>query len=543
MKNIPVVFFLLCAVLTSQGFAAQTESPSSVPAEQEIETVPVIIDDMTLFSVRGTRAIPAEERAGVIAERIRKVAADKNIPAASLAIAETEYSTDIMAGNLKLVSLYDADAAADRIPRQVLARAYLGKIQLAIDKYRRDRSPESLARGAGYSLLVIIVLIVVLLLLRRLYLRLYSMLENRYKSRVHALHIQSVEFVRVERVWSAVTGTLRTIRLILTVIIFYLCLHLLLGFFPWTRLFDAHLLGYVMTPVLMIWQGIQKYVPNLFFIAVLIFLARYFLKLLGLFFTGIENKTLTISGFDPDWAKPTYKIVRLLVIVFALVVAYPYIPGSESPAFKGLSVFLGVLFSLGSSSAVSNVIAGYMMTYRRAFRVGDRVKIGEFTGDVTQIRLQATHLRTVKNEEVIVPNSNILAGHVVNYSSLAGQRGLILHTSVTIGYDVPWRQVNGMLLLAAERTGGILKEPKPFVLHTSLDDFFVAYELNVYTDKPQEMTRTYSELHRNILDAFNEYGVQIMSPHYVGDPGQIKVVPKEKWFEPPAGRPGAAENS
>jgi small-conductance mechanosensitive channel len=543
MKNIPVVFFLLCAVLTSQGFAAQTESPSSVPAEQEIETVPVIIDDMTLFSVRGTRAIPAEERAGVIAERIRKVAADKNIPAASLAIAETEYSTDIMAGNLKLVSLYDADAAADRIPRQVLARAYLGKIQLAIDKYRRDRSPESLARGAGYSLLVIIVLIVVLLLLRRLYLRLYSMLENRYKSRVHALHIQSVEFVRVERVWSAVTGTLRTIRLILTVIIFYLCLHLLLGFFPWTRLFDAHLLGYVMTPVLMIWQGIQKYVPNLFFIAVLIFLARYFLKLLGLFFTGIENKTLTISGFDPDWAKPTYKIVRLLVIVFALVVAYPYIPGSESPAFKGLSVFLGVLFSLGSSSAVSNVIAGYMMTYRRAFRVGDRVKIGEFTGDVTQIRLQATHLRTVKNEEVIVPNSNILAGHVVNYSSLAKEQGLILHTSVTIGYDVPWRQIDGLLLLAAERTGTILREPKPFVLHKSLDDFFVNYELNVYTDKPREMTQTYSELHRNILDAFNEFGVQIMSPHYYSDPAQTKVVPREKWFEPPAGRPGAAENS
>jgi small-conductance mechanosensitive channel len=175
-----------------------------------------------------------------------------------------------------------------------------------------------------------------------------------------------------------------------------------------------------------------------------------------------------------------------------------------------------------------------MMTYRRAFRVGDRVKIGEFTGDVTQLRMQATHLRTVKNEEIIVPNSNILAGHVVNYSSLARERGLILHTAVTIGYDVPWRQVDGMLLLAAERTVGILKEPKPFVFHASLDDFFVTYELNVYTDKPQEMMRTYSELHQNALDVFNEYGVQIMSPHYVGDPAQMKIVPKEKWFGPPA---------
>jgi len=175
-----------------------------------------------------------------------------------------------------------------------------------------------------------------------------------------------------------------------------------------------------------------------------------------------------------------------------------------------------------------------MMTYRRAFKVGDRVKIDEYTGDVTEIRLQVTHLRTVKNEEVIVPNSNILGGHVVNYSSLAREQGLILHTSLTIGYDVPWRQVDGMLLKAAERTEGILREPKPFVLHTSLDDFFVAYELNVYKDSPQGMAQIYSELHRNILDTFNEYGVQIMSPHYVSDPAQIKVVPRDKWYEPPA---------
>jgi small-conductance mechanosensitive channel len=542
MMNFAYVLMLLLPLFApAYSFAQTTSVPDA--SEQAVHTAPVIIDDMTLFSVTGIKAAPAEERADVIVERIKKVAADKNIPVTSLTVVESEYSTDIMAGDRKLVSIYDVDAAADRVPRQILARAYLGKIKAAIDKYRLDRSPENLARGAGYSLLAVIGLIAALFLLRRLYLRLYATLESRYKSRVHALHIQSVEFVRVEKVWSAVTGTLRTIRLILVVIMCYICLHLVLGFFPWTRLFAAHMFGYVMKPVLMIGNGTLKYVPNLFFITVLLIFTRYFLKLLGLFFTGIEHKTLTIAGFEPDWARPTYKIVRLLVVVFALVVAYPYIPGSESPAFKGISVFLGVLFSLGSSSAVSNIIAGYMMTYRRAFRVGDRVKIDEFTGDVTQIKMQATHLRTVKNEEVIVPNSNILAGHVVNYSSLAKEHGLILHTSVTIGYDVPWRQVDGMLLLAAERTAGILREPRPFVLHKSLDDFFVNYELNVYTDKPQEMTRTYSQLHQNILDAFNEHGVQIMSPHYESDPAQMKIVPKEKWFEPPAEGTGAAENS
>jgi small-conductance mechanosensitive channel len=289
-----------------------------------------------------------------------------------------------------------------------------------------------------------------------------------------------------------------------------------------------------MKPVLIIGKGILKHIPNLLFIAVLIFVTRYFLKFMNLFFAGIEHRTLTIAGFDPDWARPTYKIARLLVVVFAVIVAYPYIPGSESPAFKGISLFIGVVFSLGSSSAISNIIAGYMMTYRRAFKVGDRVKIDEYTGDVTEIRLQVTHLRTVKNEEVIVPNSAILAGHVVNFSSFAREKGLILHTTVGIGYQVPWRQVRAMLLKAAEQTANILREPQPFVFQKSLGEFAVTYELNVYVDDPHGMAQIYSELHRNILDAFNEYGVQIMTPSYEGDPDQPKVVPKEKWFAPPA---------
>jgi small-conductance mechanosensitive channel len=539
-----VIRFLI-VVLTLCGTGkifAQTAPAPDVPREQAVDRAPVVIDDMTLFSLRGVQAYPAEDRVKAVADRIRKVAADRSISTASLVIVESEHSSDIMAGQERLVSIFDVDAAADGVSRQVLARVCLAKIKSSIEKYRKDRSPENLARGAGYSLLVIIGLVAALFLLRHLYRKLYSVLEGRYKSRVHALHIQSLEFVRVERVWTTLTGALKTIRLILILIVFYVCLHLILGFFPWTRLLAANLLDYVMKPVLMLGKGLLKNVPNLLFIAVLIFLIRYFLKLIRLFFAGIENKTLAISGFDPDWAKPTYKIARLLVVVFAVIVAYPYIPGSESPAFKGISLFIGVVFSLGSSSAISNIIAGYMMTYRRAFKVGDRVKIDEYTGDVTEIRLQVTHLRTVKNEEVIVPNSAILAGNVVNFSSFARDNGLILHTLVTVGYDVPWRQVEAMLKLAAERTGGILREPKPFVLHKSLDTFFVTYELNVYTDSPQEMTRTYSELHRNILDAFNEHGVQIMTPAYEGDPDRAKIVPKEMWFQPPAGednRPSA----
>jgi small-conductance mechanosensitive channel len=208
------------------------------------------------------------------------------------------------------------------------------------------------------------------------------------------------------------------------------------------------------------------------------------LRMMRLFFDAVGRHEVAFSGFDPEWAAPTYKIVRLAVVAFGLVVAYPYIPGSQSAAFKGVSLLLGVVFSLGSSSAISNIIAGYTMTYRRAFKLGDRIKIGETIGDVIEMRLQVTHLRSLKNEEVIVPNSQILNNEIVNFSSLAKEEGLILHTTVGIGYEVPWRQVEAMLLMAVERTPGLLKEPAPFVLHRKLGDFAVDYEVNAYCREP-----------------------------------------------------------
>ena len=228
-------------------------------------------------------------------------------------------------------------------------------------------------------------------------------------------------------------------------------------------------------------------------------------------------------------------------MAFAAVLAFPYVPGSNSLAFKGISVFLGVLFSLGSSSAVANVVSGYTLIYRRIFKVGDRVKIADFVGDVVATRLQVVHLRTIKNEEITVPSSLIVNSHVINYSAMAKEKGLILHTKVTIGYDAPWRQVEALLLLAAGRTQGLLREPPPFILQTSLDDFYVSYELNVYTDAPQQMAKLYTDLHRNIQDAFNEYGVQIMSPSYRFDPERPKIVPKEQWYAAPAKAPDEEE--
>jgi small-conductance mechanosensitive channel len=220
-----------------------------------------------------------------------------------------------------------------------------------------------------------------------------------------------------------------------------------------------------------------------------------------------------------------------------VVVAYPYIPGSDSEAFKGISLLLGVLFSLGSTSLISNIIAGYTMTYRRAFKVGDRVKIGAHVGEIVNIRLMVTHMRSLKNEEVVLPNSAILAGEIVNYSAMAGERGLILHTEVGIGYEVPWRQVEAMLLMAADRTPGLLKQPEPFILQKALGDFAVIYELNAYCREADRMPLFYADLHRNIQDVFNEYDVQIMTPNYVADTEQAKLVARKDWYAPPAASP------
>jgi small-conductance mechanosensitive channel len=280
--------------------------------------------------------------------------------------------------------------------------------------------------------------------------------------------------------------------------------------------------------------ALVTHLPNLVFLVILIAVTRYVLKIVALIFTGIERGTITFAGFEREWAAPTYRFVRIAIIGFAAVVAYPYIPGSESAAFKGMSIFFGLLFSLGASSVVANMMAGYSLIYRRTFKVGDRVKINDVVGDVTQMGLQVTHLRTIKNEDVVVPNSVILTSQVVNYSSYAARDGLILHTTVGIGYEVPWRQVEAMLLLAASRTPGLQAVPPPFVLQTSLGDFAVNYELNAYCGDSHGMAERYTALHRNVQDVFNEYGVQIMTPAYESDPASPKVVPKDQWYQPPA---------
>lgn len=539
-SKIITALIFAASILAASVSLAQEDGKKAAPAaihpEAEAQAAPVEIDGAVLFRVRGVSAFPAEKRAAGIAERIKALARNPDFRPDTLRAVESELGTSIVAGELRVMVVVDADARLEGVGRTVLAHAYVERIRNAVEDYRGARTRESLTASGVSTGIATAVLAVTLALVVSLSRRFRAGLERRYSQRRHSLGTQSFEILRAERIWAGLRGALNAARILAILVIVFVYLQYVLSQFPWTRSIANRLLDYMLDPLKTMGMGIAAVIPDLVFLAILFFITRYVLKLVRLFFGAVGREEVRLSGFEAEWAEPTYKLVRVLVVVFALVVAYPYIPGSSSDAFKGISIFIGIVFSLGSSSAIANMIAGYMMIYRRAFKVGDRVKIGDTVGDVTEIRLQVTHLKTIKNEEVIIPNSTILNNEVVNFSSHARKEGLILHTTVGIGYETPWRQVEAMLLAAAERTRGLMKEPAPFVRQKSLGDFAVTYELNVNCDNAQAMNALYTELHRNILDAFNEYGVQIMTPAYEGDPERPKVVPKDEWFAAPAKR-------
>jgi small-conductance mechanosensitive channel len=529
---------LLTVCLTAMpAVAAAVDAAKGPPvAEHDIErpSAMVKVDGRSLFRVRGITALPAEERATGIRERIEAAAADPSLDLSDLRAVDTGSYTDILARDQRVLAVTDPDARLEGLDRKDLALVYVARIGQAIEDYRTARTREALTASGTRAAVATAVLLAVLVLMVWLWRRMRAALEARYRQRIHTVGIQSFQIVRAERIWGSLERLLSAARVIAILVAAFLYLEYVLTLFPWTREAGERLSGYVLEPLAYLGRGLLGIIPNLIFLAILVVVVRYLLKIVHLFFAAVGRGEVRLTGFEAEWAEPTYKLLRLLAVVLTLVVAYPYIPGSGTEAFKGLSIFIGIVFSLGASSTIANMVAGYMMTYRRAFRVGDRVKIQDIVGDVTEMRLQVTHVRTIKNEEVIIPNSTILSNEVVNYSTLSHKEGLILHTTVGIGYETPWRQVEAMLTLAAARTPGLKREPAAFVRHTSLGDFAVNYELNVYCDDAHAMNRLYTELHRNILDVFNEYGVQIMTPAYEGDPPEPKVVPREQWHMAPA---------
>jgi small-conductance mechanosensitive channel len=540
---------LFLFVVAPAPVPAQTQSSAPVigqAATQPPAGAPVVFEGERLFTVYDKLGpYTPEERARAIAERLARLAADPLTSVQPIIAADQGLTSEIVHGETVVMTVTERDALPTGKPRQELAKEYALKIQAAVIRTREETSFRALVIDAALALLDTAILVALLVLFHKTFPNLYAKIESWRGTVIRAIKIQRVELLSASQIANALIATAKGVRVLVVLFLLYVYLTTVLGIFPWTRGISATLLEAVLSTVKAIGEAFSTFIPDLISIAIIVVVARFVIKLISLLFTGIERGAITFPGFHREWAEPTYKIVRFLVIVFAAIACFPYIPGSRSEGFRGISVFLGLLFSLGSVGAISNIVAGVVLTYMRPFQVGDRVRIADTMGDVVEKTLLVTRIRTSKRVDVTIPNAMVLGSHLVNFSSCARGQGLILHTSVTIGYDAPWRTVHELLIAAAQATTHILPKPEPFVLQTSLNDFYVTYEINAYTDQPNLMTTIYGELHQNIQDKFNEAGIEIMSPHFtqVRD-GNRTTIPEQylpKGYQAPAFRLGLPE--
>jgi small-conductance mechanosensitive channel len=469
----------------------------------------------TLFTVyTKLGSFSAKDRADAISGRIKNLADQLEFNVDSIKIAEAETTFDLVNGESIIMSISENDALWNNTTKQELAQKYKALISAAIIKYKNETSLAILAKEFGLALLVLIIMFVLISYLKKFFNWTALKVKLQEDKRIHGIKIRNFILFDAKQQVNALLNVNTVLKWLLIALLVYIALPILFGIFPWTKGFASTLFGYILNPLKKMGLGFWNYLPDLITILVIIFVFRYALKGIHYLKKEIEKGNLELPGFYPDWANPTYQIVRVIVFAFMLIVIFPYLPGSDSPIFRGVSVFLGFLFTFGSAGSLSNIIAGLILTYMRLFKIGDRVKIGEVVGDVIEKSLLVTRIRTIKNEIISIPNSTVMSSHTINYSSDAPEKGLIIHSTITIGYDVPWKDMHQALIDAAYKTALVLPEPKPFVLQTSLDDFYVSYQINAYVKEPNKQAVIYSDLHQNIQDVCNERGIEIMSPHY-----------------------------
>jgi small-conductance mechanosensitive channel len=483
----------------------------------------------TLFSIYNKfGSLTAKERALGINTRIQALAERFLFKPDSIQVISNETSTDLVYQEVNIMSISENDALWQNSSREKLAIEYKKIIGTAILTYKEETSLVTIAKQIGMAIVVLFILFVFIYFIGKLFAFTSKKIESFKDLYITGFTIGNYELLTAERQLHFILGINKIIKWIFIFLIVYIALPVLFSIFPWTKGFAETLFSYLIDPLKEILHSIINYLPNLFTIIVIFLTFSYLIKAIRFFKTEIERGALTIDGFYPDWAMPTFQIIKVLLYAFMFVTIFPLLPSSDSPVFKGVSVFLGVLFTFGSSGPLSNLIAGLVLTYMRAFKIGDRIKIGDVTGDIIEKSMLVTRIRTTKNEIISIPNSNVMSSHTINFSSDAVDKGLILHTTVTIGYDVPWKEIQHALIEAALRTEHLLKEPQPFVLQTSLEDFYVAYQINAYTKEPNKQAIIYSQLHQNIQDCCNEAGIEILSPHYrAARDGNMTTIPSD----------------
>ncbi|MBO7590199.1 MAG: mechanosensitive ion channel family protein [Prevotella sp.] len=510
--------------LDESGRGAREDSLRKVEQKQRIDSlrkvtpgVPLVIDGDTLLIIYTSLGgdDPAH-RVESVARKVTQIGKSLKLTTDSMHIFVSEYTDDVMCGEVVIVRVSDLDGLWNGMSRRDLAEEYLRILSVEIERLHADYGLKAKLTGLGWAVFLIVVQVVFFMLTARFIRYLRRKIAEGVNGRMKPLIIKGYELMNVPQQKRILLVLTRVLQIFLVLLQLFISLPLLFSIFPETEKFTWNMINYVWSPLRDMVVSIVRYFPNLVKIFVIIYVVRWVLKGLHHISDEIAVGHLKIDRFYQDWAQPTYHIIRIFVIAFTLVVIWPLLPGSESGVFKGVSIFVAALFSLGSTTTIGNLISGIIITYMRPFLVGDFVRIGEQEGEVIEKNAFITRLRDIKGNLVTVPNNSILSQQTVNYTAAARDgKGSIVHSTFTFTYHVPRETVEAYLLEGAARCQLLEKNPKPFVLYTALEDFYTQYEINGYTKETARLFAVYSELHRHIIDVFHEHNLDPTSSHFI----------------------------
>lgn len=523
-------------LLNKQDSKEKNDSLKKARQKEQIDSlrlitkgVPLVIDSDTLFTLYARRGgLKPEERVAKARETILILGKKLTMRPDSVYTFESESITDIMLGEKVIVSITEQDALWQNTTRQELAGAYASIIAQKISSLHAAYGLQKKIKSCLLFIAVIIGQVALIVLTNKLFRRLRMYAHRFAKRKFKVISVKGYELLNVNKqrkVLLAGVGGLKYIVILIQLVISMLILFLI---FPETESYVSLILSYIWDPAKGLFMSFVRFIPDIFKIALICILFRYILRAVRYFFTEIANENLKINGFYADWALPTYNILRFLLYSFMIIMIWPLLPNSDSAVFQGVSVFIGLIISLGSTTIIGNLMAGFIITYMRPFRIGDQIRLGETVGEVIEKTPFVIRIQTPKKEIITIPNSFVLSSHTTNYSTAAKDSGIIIYSDITVGYEVPRQQVEELLIEAALKTEGVLKKPEPFVLIKSLPDFYCCFQINAYTKKDQILPRTYSALHKNIIDIFNQAGIEIMSPHfYAQRDGNQTMIPRQ----------------
>lgn len=510
-------FIVLTAVLMAGVVFGKKKNNTKEPIDTvqtsfvRMEKTPVLSFNDTLFNVYGNiGSFTSKQRAKSIESKISMLADNYLFQGDSIKLSDEGTYLNIVYKNEILMSVDSLQAAQENITRVEAAEYYRTQIINAVETQLHNTSWQQILMQIAGAVAILIVEFFILKWIRYGYRISRVMIWRQRGKKIKGIF----GIIDDQRAMLTTMSIAKIIKFLIVLIVLYMGLLAVFKLFPYTKHLSDQLLEYVLSPLRSVGKSIMAYMPKLFTIVVIVVIFRYIQKFVRSLADKIATHKIVIRGFYPDWAIPTYNLVSGLLFIFMFILIFPYLPNSDSQIFQGVSVFAGIMLSLGSTSVIGNLVAGLVITYMRPFKLGDRIKLGEFTGDVLEKTALVTRIKTPKNEVITIPNSNIMTAQTVNYSQSAREHGLILYLTIGAGYHVPWQKVHEMLYEVASRTEHVMKRQKPFIFQDQFQDFYVEYQLNVYIRDAKLSSKVYSDLRQHAQDVFAENDIEMVAPHF-----------------------------